>query len=65
MISFIITLIVLILIFGVLVWAIDQIGIVPPAFRQTAKALLALLLVLILLAALLGVVPMPALRGLA
>ncbi len=59
MIGFIVWLILLIILFGILAYAIDNLPFIEPPFKQTAKALLALVLVLLLLAAVMGAVPMP------
>ena len=63
MISFLIWIVILLLIFGVLFYVIDMLPFIEPPFKNVAKALLALVFVIILLGALMGAVPMPAFRG--
>ncbi len=61
MVSFLIWLLILVLVFGTLFWVIGLVGL-PDPWRKVALALLALIFILILIGALLGHVPLPALR---
>ena len=58
MISMLIWLLVLCLVFGVVVWIIQQLPL-PPPFGNIAIAVLALIFVLILIGAFLGEMPFP------
>jgi hypothetical protein len=64
MISLIITIVVLGLICGLLLWAVDYIGIIPEPFKKVAKAIIILVIVVYLLGILLPMLngSLPALR---
>lgn len=61
LISFVITLVLLGLVFWLIVWLVDWIGL-PEPFNKVIKAVVAIVFVLYLLGMLLGGVPMPLFR---
>ncbi len=60
-VAFLVWLLVFVLVFGLLFWVVGLIGL-PDPWRKVALAILALIFILILLGALFGQVPLPALR---
>jgi hypothetical protein len=61
LIGLLVTILILGLVFGLLIWLIGQFPL-PPPFAMAAKAVLALIIVIVILGALFGSINLPTLR---
>ncbi|HYR45050.1 MAG TPA: Thivi_2564 family membrane protein [Terriglobia bacterium] len=62
MIGLLLTVIVVLLVVGILLWAIQAMPWIDPGIKQAIRIIVIVIVVLWLIAALVGMVPMPALR---